>query len=514
MILMSTPTRRFHLGIVIPTLAAAVLAIVFLPRASSKELEPIVLGASPQGTEMVSANGTAADAKFAFWAPTEFTLQPGVDAPAGSAPVWRFTSAERSDVAALAERLGEDPRQLTEERYDETGPTNFAVGNLYASSNGYFSWSNTVLYNSPEMQERYRATSCAVAIPSSASEVPAENPSGTVSNAPSPVAPNVASDAASNVAADVVAVDSIVSAPTEGVVACTPANLPAAPDLPSDVEAIAMVKSYYPTSASFQVSSRTEWGVTLTVAYELADGSKIADVGFAEVNDLGVLSIAGHFTDLERVGKYPTISARAAATRLIANYGPMPYARSATPEISMPCQYPADTETTSTSGSLTENSPSLACAPSEPVVVELVAVRPIHTFLFDATGTVWVVPAWSYTDAAGQAYSAVALAEKYLQQVSPPSPVVSSPIEPGSVPGSSGTANPTEPSLEPVPDAIDLSTFIGLTESNAEKLASTSGYTVRIIARDGERYPATMDYRSDRINLSIMSGKVTEATVG
>jgi hypothetical protein len=58
---------------------------------------------------------------------------------------------------------------------------------------------------------------------------------------------------------------------------------------------------------------------------------------------------------------------------------------------------------------------------------------------------------------------------------------------------------------------------IGMTE--AEAIATIEGVsseqlTYRVIRRDGESYPMTMDYRLDRINLEIDNGVVTKASIG
>ena len=57
---------------------------------------------------------------------------------------------------------------------------------------------------------------------------------------------------------------------------------------------------------------------------------------------------------------------------------------------------------------------------------------------------------------------------------------------------------------------------IGLTEEKAiELIENKSGMIMyRIVKRDGENFPVTMDYRLDRINLEITEGIVTYAYVG
>jgi hypothetical protein len=54
----------------------------------------------------------------------------------------------------------------------------------------------------------------------------------------------------------------------------------------------------------------------------------------------------------------------------------------------------------------------------------------------------------------------------------------------------------------------------GMTESEAQAGADAAGLTLRVVSRDGEPLPATMDYRLDRVNVALVDGVVTEASVG
>jgi len=68
----------------------------------------------------------------------------------------------------------------------------------------------------------------------------------------------------------------------------------------------------------------------------------------------------------------------------------------------------------------------------------------------------------------------------------------------------------------PVPDVSDdfLDELNGLDETDASAIVTDQGLTVRIVARDGEYYAVTKDYRTDRVNFSIENGVVVKATVG
>jgi hypothetical protein len=53
-----------------------------------------------------------------------------------------------------------------------------------------------------------------------------------------------------------------------------------------------------------------------------------------------------------------------------------------------------------------------------------------------------------------------------------------------------------------------------LSESESVALIESSGFIARIVSRDGEDFPVTMDYRIDRFNLTIRDDQVQEITVG
>lgn len=55
---------------------------------------------------------------------------------------------------------------------------------------------------------------------------------------------------------------------------------------------------------------------------------------------------------------------------------------------------------------------------------------------------------------------------------------------------------------------------VGMSEAAARARAERAGLTSRVVQRDGEQFPVTMDYSTRRLNLVIESGTVTAATVG
>ena len=52
------------------------------------------------------------------------------------------------------------------------------------------------------------------------------------------------------------------------------------------------------------------------------------------------------------------------------------------------------------------------------------------------------------------------------------------------------------------------------TESEAQQLAEQSGFLFRVLARDGEEYPVTLDYRVNRLNVKIANSIIVECYGG
>ena len=57
-------------------------------------------------------------------------------------------------------------------------------------------------------------------------------------------------------------------------------------------------------------------------------------------------------------------------------------------------------------------------------------------------------------------------------------------------------------------------TLIGMKEIDAESCAALLDWGYRVVSRDGEDYPATLDYRLDRVSVTIKNGLISRADVG
>lgn len=277
--------------------------------------------------------------------------------------------------------------------------------------------------------------------------------------------------------------------PQDGSVdGCVIETPPDAENLPTDSEARA--KTLELLGDGFQINNvmRSAWDVTVDGTYlvEGKDSSYWGLVGFA---DQGRISSAGGLIgEPSNVGKYKTISASEALPRLNGGmFMAFDNVRAATDE-ACPSEAPCTTTITFTS------------------------VRRTYTQLYDNSNTVWIVPAYEYSDANGGTWTAMALDDSYLEKadVSIDTDSVPAPVEPMPVPLPDETDGG---SVEPMP-TFATSTVVGLSELEATKVIESAGFTARVVARDGEALATTKDYRLDRVNISIENGVVVSAELG
>jgi len=270
---------------------------------------------------------------------------------------------------------------------------------------------------------------------------------------------------------------------------CVIETPPAAENLPTDSEARA--KTLELLGDGFQINNvmRSAWDVTVDGTY-LVNGKDASYWGLVGFADQGRISSAsGLIGEPSNVGKYKTISASEALPRLNGGmFMAFDNVRSATDE---------------------------ACSSEAPctTTITFTSVRRTYTQLYDSSNTVWIVPAYEYSDANGGTWTAMALDDSYLEKADVSSidtDSVPAPVEPMPVPLPDETDGG---SVEPVP-TIATSAPIGLSELEAIKLIESEGFTARVIARDGESLPATKDYRLDRVNISIENGVVVSAELG
>jgi hypothetical protein len=61
---------------------------------------------------------------------------------------------------------------------------------------------------------------------------------------------------------------------------------------------------------------------------------------------------------------------------------------------------------------------------------------------------------------------------------------------------------------------VRANTLIGMKEGEAESCATQLDWGYRVVSRDGEDFPATLDYRLDRVSVTIKNGVISRVDVG
>lgn len=143
--------------------------------------------------------------------------------------------------------------------------------------------------------------------------------------------------------------------------------------------------------------------------------------------------------------------------------------------------------------------------------VTIVSVEEELVMLYGSDGSIYLVPGYAFIAADDEygyspRYTVSALPDEYVQQADPIA------VEPAVVEPQVDPA-PTEDSAGAVSSA-QAQSLVGLSESDATETAKANGWESRVVSRDGTDLAITMDYRMDRVNLTIVDDVVTASTVG
>ena len=292
---------------------------------------------------------------------------------------------------------------------------------------------------------------------------------------------------------------------TECVDAGRPVVDPAPPvNLPDEATAIALVTKLL-QDAGLRVklyalsANKTEWSTDVVGTLMARDVSSNISLYVSFGSDAKITYASGPLVELENAGSYPLVTPKDAVKRLSQlQYGLVgPTARSA---IDMSVSSPA-----------TDGSTPVA------ITVPITGVRLALMQTTLTNNSSILLPAYTFTNADGDVGTVLAIEEKYLSygdsEVTDGADPVPEPVDPGSpavVPGQ--VENPTDPVA--ALDETSAKKLIGLTEAEAQKVATELGWQVRVAMRDGEAFMLTSDYLTNRVNLTIVAGSVTAVVVG
>jgi hypothetical protein len=271
-----------------------------------------------------------------------------------------------------------------------------------------------------------------------------------------------------------------------------------------------------------------EWGANVT-GYLKIDGVRSPlswSVGYGA--DASITWASGVFADVQDGASYPRIGTAAAIERLNSQQagnwgGPMvrggvAYDTAVASDIAAtPVPEPASSDVeaaVTTEPATSDAAPTLDAPAPEVQEVSIVAVEEELVTLYGADGSIYLVPGYTFIAAedeygyAGR-YTVSALPDEYMQVADAVNEV---PLSIAPVTAAPAVDPAVDPDMSVAQDVAD--SVVGMSEAEATKTAEAKGLTVRVGSRDGEDFPLTMDYRTDRVTLTVVADKVTAATPG
>ena len=88
------------------------------------------------------------------------------------------------------------------------------------------------------------------------------------------------------------------------------------------------------------------------------------------------------------------------------------------------------------------------------------------------------------------------------------------PSKPETPPKDPGKREPAKPPVKTEPDAAQPDTLIGLSLADAEAAADKAKLPHRVVSVDGQMRMVTRDMRPERLNFTVVNGKITKVTKG
>lgn len=454
-------------------LATALVPACLLVACSDTSAARLQLGQSTDVARNAAAGGGTADSKLAVWAPVvSYEAGAELDDPkwmdgVGRERAWKFVapSSPGRDLARIAGALGVDEPLVQD-------PVNKGSWSNDPSSGGpsFSSWGD-------EHGRWWTYTSSATARSGTSTDPSSGTSPGTVVAEPCP--------------------------PDTKECVVTPPTIPPAENLPGKSKATDLALALLgrmgvdTTAGSLRADvSADDWSVRVNVT-AVHDGVPVwlQSWWFGFGGNAVLTDASGPLVSLEKADSYPVITPVQAVERLkrTGAYSATGGARDAV------VGAPADTSV-------------------EPTVVTLVTARLSLVEWGLADGTMMLLPAWELSDGGDNEVKVVAVTDDFIEWPTPDTSAVApgTAVPPVSVPssgsGSGGSGGGDVPAQ--VITNADAQRLVGLAEDEAVKIATGNGWTVRIVARDGEKFMVTTDYSPGRVNLTVSDGRVTTVTVG
>jgi hypothetical protein len=279
-----------------------------------------------------------------------------------------------------------------------------------------------------------------------------------------------------------------------------------------------------------------EWGANVN-GYLKIDGVRSSltwSIGYGANGEISWAS--GVLVDVQDGASYPRIGTTAALERLNNQQsdmwgdpmvrGGVAYDTGVSSDIAAtPVPEPASSDVeaaVTTEPATSDVAPTLDAPAPEVQEVSIVGVEEELVTLYGADGSIYLVPGYTFIAAADEygyvgRYTVSALPDEYMQVTDAVDAVPATDVP---VPDTAVALPSVDPAVDPTV-APDMSvaqevadSVVGMSEAEATKTAEAKGLTVRVGSRDGEDFALTMDYRTDRVTLTVIADKVTAATPG
>jgi hypothetical protein len=524
-----TTSRRWPWAVGALAAATVALLVASLLRGAGG---PPVIRVVDGGTDDRAMSGEAAPAMDAdmMWHPwVEFVLADGARFGPGEATGWRLDAPSdlRAAATRLAERFGVDTSSIREAPYGGgwvAGPEDGSAPNLWVGPSGEWHMSD------PTGQPMMRCIE-----PSYEGEDGAPPPDEEAPDRPDDSEPGEGDTGSVGDDLDPDAIDDSRSEMGFCEPADPPVNVPTAAEARERATSLFADLGLFATPRIEHVHA-DEWGAWVDATIPVNGMTTDLRVSVAFGAEGRVTWASGTLARPVDVGAYPTIDAEAAVERLQGS----PWGGGVMPMPEIDDAEAADDPVSDGDDPVSDRddagSPDDAVAPVDPMPrpddvevrqVTLVAFEATLQMTWDADGTWWLLPGVRFIDADGGTWQVLIVADEYLdlgydggEPGTEPEPVpMPEPPPPdtgGQEPGHSGGGSSGDPgTVDPMMPADEAAeSVIGMSEAEATDRLEAMGYEVRVVARDGESFAVTDDYRTDRVNLEIKDGVVVGAYGG
>jgi hypothetical protein len=426
----------------------------------------------------------------------------------GQAQAWLLPAGQQPDLArvrAIAAALGVDGdvQALPAEQGGGwlVGPADYSGPNLGVSADGMLSW-----WFSPVIAPQVRE-GCVMP----AEIDPIDSPTPDVEGETTPVMP------------------------PECLEPLPPVGVPTGEEATEKAKALFAEFGYDLSQFEFDVYA-DEWSASVT-AYRMLGGLRSPMTLSAGYGENGALTWAGGFLgEPVAQGDYPLVSVDEALARLQDQqfwWGVGPMARDtlgggvvgSDGGVAEPMPLPAECDPAADC-IIVEPMPGEmpVDVPLETIEVHINGVRPDLSMQWSEDGSIWLVPAFTFTSTDGGLYTVMAVTDDLIDLPGEDIPVDTVPVGTAVPPPVDTVVVPPVDTAVPPPSVDDPTVvspetqaiadrLIGLTLEEAEKVIAEAGLEARVVSVDGVGGSITDDLRNDRINLDVNNGVVTATEV-